>query len=252
MRNRGSTSNKIIRSLALVSSLALLGTACGDSAESGIEKLIEQQGGPKVDFDLDGDDGFSFQTEEGGISFDADGNFTVTDEDGEVLTGTADADGNLTIESDNGTITGRADADGNFTIDGEAGSITGSEEDGEFSVESDDGSITVSGGSEMPSEWPGDVPQPDGLEITSSSVIGTGDELLVGLMGTTTQDPAQYVDSYGDALGASGFGQTSSFESEGNILRVYSNGTWDVTVTASAGPEGDPQVSINLTSSSGA
>lgn len=249
MRNRGSTSSKIVRSLALISGLALLATACGNSAETGLEKLIEQQGGGPVDIDLD--DGFSFQTEEGGFSIDEDGNFTITGEDGEILTGSADGDGNFTVEGEGGEVlTGQFDDDGSFTIEGEGGTITGDEDDGDFSVESDDGSFTFSGGTELPSEWPGDVPQPDGLEIDGSSVIGTNDELLIVVTGVITQNPADYIDSYGNALMASGLDQISSFESDGTIVRVYDSGTWNVSVTTFEGPDGEPQVSINLFPSS--
>lgn len=227
MRNRGSTSTSIVRSLALISGIALLATACGNAAESGLEQLIEQQSGGDVDLDLGGDGGFSIQTEEGGLSVDEDGNFTITGEDGEV-------------------ITGSAGQDGSFTIEGEDGSITGSEDNGDFSIESDEGSFTISGGNEMPSEWPGDVPQPDGLEITTSSVIGSDNDLIITLVGTTSQNAADYVDSYGAALSTSGFEQTSSFESDGGVVRSFSNGTWEVSASAFEVPGSDPQISINL------
>lgn len=50
-------------------------TACGDSAESGVEKLIDEQGDGDGDVDINSDDGgFSIQTE--------DGSMTVEGEDG--------------------------------------------------------------------------------------------------------------------------------------------------------------------------
>ena len=52
-------------------------TACGNATESGIEQLIESQGGGDVDLDLDGDGGFSVQTEEGGMTIDEDGNLSL-------------------------------------------------------------------------------------------------------------------------------------------------------------------------------
>lgn len=231
MRNRGSASSRAIRSLALISGLALLATACGNAAETGLEKIIEQQGGGNVDLDFDGDGGFSIQTEEGSLTIDEDGNFTITGEDGEILTGSADAEGN-------------------FTIEGEDGTITGSQDDGEFNIESDDGSFTISSGTEMPSEWPSDVPQPDGVQIVSSSVIGTGDELIIGLVGATTLSTPEFIDSYGAVLLTSGFEQTSSFESAGTILRVFSNGTWDVSIGGNDAIEDEQQVTVNLFRSS--
>jgi len=103
----------------------------------------------------------------------------------------------------------------------------------------------------MPDEWPGDVPRPDGLELTGSSVIGTADELLIVVTGAIAQDPASYIDSYGTVLATSGFEQTSNFESGDTIVRVYDNGTWSVSVTALEGPDGEPHVSINLFPASG-
>jgi hypothetical protein len=226
MRFRDSASIQITRSLAIGAGIALLAASCGGGAESGIEKLIEQQSGADVDLDSDG--GFSVQTEEGaGMTIDEDGNFVITDENGEVITGNADEDGNFTIESEEGTI-------------------TGGEEDGEFSVEGEDGSLTISSGTEMPSEWPSVVPQPDDFLITTSSVIGTGDDLLVSLVGTSTRDVPDFLEYYGDTLVSAGFEQTASFESEGNVLRVYSNDTWEVTVTANDVAENESQISINL------
>jgi flagellar basal body rod protein FlgG len=245
MRFRDSATIQITRSLAIGAGIALLAASCGGGAESGIEKLIEQQSGADVDLDSDG--GFSVQTEEGaGMTIDEDGNFVITDENGEVITGNADEDGNFTIESEEGTITGSEDEDGNFTIESEEGTITGGEEDGEFSVEGEDGSLTISSGTEMPSEWPSVVPQPDDFLITTSSVIGTGDDLLVSLVGTSTRDVPDFLEYYGDTLVSAGFEQTASFESEGNVLRVYSNDTWEVTVTANDVAENESQISINL------
>jgi flagellar basal body rod protein FlgG len=250
MRFRDSATIRITRSLAFGAGIALVAASCGGSTESGIEELIEQQGGGDVDLDLDRDGGFSIQTEEGGMTIDEDGNFVITGEDGEVITGNADDEGNFTVESEDGTITGSEDDDGNFTIESEDGTITGSEEDGEFSVEGEDGSLTISSGEEMPSEWPSDIPQPDDFLIATSSVIGTGDDILIGLVGETSQDVADFVEDYGDALISAGFEQASSFESDGSILRLYTNDTWDVSVTAFEGIEGEPQISINLIQSS--
>jgi flagellar basal body rod protein FlgG len=231
MRFRDLATIRITRSLAFGAGIALVAASCGGSTESGIEELIEQQGGGDVDLDLDRDGGFSIQTEEGGMTIDEDGNFVITGEDGEVITGNADDEGNFTVESEDGTI-------------------TGSEEDGEFSVEGEDGSLTISSGEEMPSEWPSDIPQPDHFLIATSSVIGTGDDILIGLVGETSQDVADFVEDYGDALISAGFEQASSFESDGSILRLYTNDTWDVSVTAFEGIEGEPQISINLIQSS--
>ncbi len=90
---------------------ALAFSACGDAAESGLEQLVESQGGGDVDLDVDGDGdgGFSMQTEEGGMTIDEDGNFIITDADGSVVTGNADAEsGELTVESEDGSFSSGA------------------------------------------------------------------------------------------------------------------------------------------------
>ena len=113
---------------------ALVLTACGNATESGIEELIESQGGGDVDLDLDGDGGFSVQTEEGGMTIDEDGNFVITDADGSVVTGDVDT------------------------------------ESGEVNIESEDGSFRSGATTELPDEWPGEIPEPSGLAI--ASVVG--------------------------------------------------------------------------------
>ena len=96
--------------------------ACGNATETGVENLIESQGGGDVDVDLNGDGGFAVQTEEGGMSIDEDGNFVITDADGSVVTGNADS------------------------------------ENGEFNMESDEGSFSSGSTTELPEEWPSEIP----------------------------------------------------------------------------------------------
>lgn len=122
---------RVTRLLVVAAAVAAL-TACGKAAETGLEKVIEQQGGGNVDINTD-DGGISIQTEDGSMTIDEDGNFVVTDENGETITGNAD--------------------------------------DESFNVESEDGSFTAGSADELPDSWPSDVPTPDGLAITSAFVI---------------------------------------------------------------------------------
>ena len=186
-------------------------TGCGgDATESGVEQLIESQGGGDVDLDLDGDGGFSVQTEEGGMSIDEDGNFVITDADGSVVTGNADS------------------------------------ESGEFTAESEDGSFRIDASGEIPEEWPSDVPSPEGIEGASSTVTQSSTELAITVTG---QAGESFVDEFGSTLEDNGFEQTSSFESDANITRVFENETW--TVSLNSFPDGDnTQVSVSLFTSS--
>ena len=188
------TSSAIRRPLT---ALALTGivvafTACGNATESGIEELIESQGDGEVDIDLDGGgDGFSVQTEEGGMSIDEDGNFVITDADGSVVTGNADS------------------------------------ETGGFTAESEDGSFRIDASGEIPEEWPSDVPSPEGIEGASSTVTQSSTELAITVTG---QADESFVDDYGSTLEDNGFERTSNFESDANITRVFENETWTVSV----------------------
>ena len=193
-----------------VLALALLGglalTACGNATESGVEELIESQASGDVDVDLDEDGGLSVQTEDGGMSIDEDGNFVITDADGSVVTGNADTEG------------------------------------GGFSAESEDGSFRVDTSGEVPEEWPDDVPQPEGIEGASSTVTQSPTELAITVTG---QAGESFVDDYSSTLESAGYEQTSNFESDANITRVFENETW--TVSINTFPDGDTsQVAVSL------
>lgn len=168
-------------------------TACGNATESGVERLIESQGGDEVDVDLDGDGGFSVQTEDGGMSIDEDGNFVITDADGSTVTGNADS------------------------------------ESGDFTAESDDGSFRIDTSGEIPDEWPSDVPRPDGITGASSTITQTATELSITITG---QADESFVDDYGSALEGDGLERTSNFESDANITRVFENETWTVSINS--------------------
>ncbi len=180
------------RAVVLGAGLALAVSACGNAAESGVEQLIESQGGGDVDLDLDGDGGFSVQTEEGGMSIDEDGNFVITDADGSVVTGNADS------------------------------------ESGEYTVESDDGTFSSGATDELPDEWPSDVPEPGGLAINSATVIASDAERVINVVGEVDGD--DFAESYGSALMSAGFDEDSTFTADGTINNSYSNDEWTVTV----------------------
>jgi hypothetical protein len=177
----------------IISSLAIGAvslSACGKAAELGTEQLIESQSGGDVDLDLNGDGGFSVETEDGSMTIDENGNFVVTDESGEVVTGNANEDGDLNVES----------------------------EDGEFRIDSS---------GEVPDEWPADVPRPDAIDGATSSIQNSSDMLAISVTGSAAED---FFADYGSALEAAGFEETSSFTADTTVNHTYENAEWVVNV----------------------
>lgn len=181
--------------MAIVGAAALAAgfAGCDSASESGVEQLIESQSGGDVDVDLNGDNGFSVQTEDGGMSVDEDGNFVITDADGSVVTGNVEG------------------------------------EDGSFSAESEDGSFRIDASGEIPEEWPSDVPRPEGIEGSSATVTESATELAITITG---QAGESFVDDYGSTLEDAGYERTSNFESDANVTRVFENDTWTVSVNS--------------------
>ena len=182
-------------------------TACESAGEAGLEQLVESQGGGDVDLDLNADGGISMQTEDGGMSVDEDGNLMITDVDGSVVTGNIDA------------------------------------ETGEVAIESEDGSFSSGATTELPDEWPSEIPEPTGLAITTATVIGSDTEQALTVTGTVAGDV--FVESFASALVDAGFNEDSTFTSDGTINNVYSNANWTVSV-AYYGEQTDSQATISV------
>ena len=198
--------------IACVAAGAVLSfTACGNATETGVEKLIESQGGGDVDLDLNGDGGLSVQTEDGGMSIDEDGNFVITDANGSVVTGNADS------------------------------------ESGEFNMESEDGSFSSGSTTELPEQSPTEIPEPDDLAIVSASVISSDTEQAITVTGTA--DDEGFVESYGGVLQSAGFAEESTFTSGDTINKVYTNDEWTIGVIY-FGESSDSQVTVSVYSNS--
>lgn len=219
--------------------LTLTATACG-ATESGqeavLERLIENESGQDIDLDIDGDGGFSVQSEDGEFSIDIDGegNVVFDSEDG---SGTFDADGDtggtLEFEGEDGSGSLDIDGDGGFTITDENGDTVVSEidaDDGSVVVQSDDGSTFESGPS-IPSQWPADIPQPEGLSDVTGTFMGDATTMNIVTAGTPPGDPTAYLESYVASLVAAGFSETSTFTAEDSIS--YSHERNGVAVSSS-------------------
>lgn len=195
----------------LAATLALTAAACGGGAEEGIEQLIENETGEDVELDLDGDGGFSVETEEGSFSVDEEGNIVIEGRDGEVTTGNIDAE------------------DGSFSMESEGGD--------EFSMNTDQG--------ELPEDWPSEVPVPEGFEILSGSSFTSGEDQFLSVLGEASDGPS-WLAEYGAALESAGFSETSRFSADGDEFVTYEGNGWNVGVNSSQ--SGDTwQVSVNVT-----
>ena len=135
-----------------------------------LERQIESGSGEDVDIDFDDGD-ISIQTEDGEFSIET------------------DEDGNVSIQSGDGQMS--IDSDGDQTV-----------------IESDDGSTIISSsGSELPDEFPDDVPMPIGIALEYTQAMSTpeGETFVVG--GTVDGDHGDVIDQYVAALEAAGFTQ---------------------------------------------
>lgn len=200
---------RIVPSLIAVAALAATAAACSteDAVESLVENAIERESGEDVDIDFDSGDGsFSIDTGEGSMSIDEDGNFVITDENGDVVTGEVNTDGDgIDISTDDGSFSMETDDDGNVTM------------------ETDDGTFSGGSTSEVPDEWPSDVPQPSGISIDSGTVFTDGQSSNVSITGTTGDGP-DWVESYGAQLEGAGFTEQSSISSQESVLVTYARG----------------------------
>lgn len=195
--------------------ILLLGACGGDGvSETLIEQAIERESGEDIDFDLDGDGGFSFETDEGSFQLNEDGSFTIVGEDGEVITGETNNEGDVTIESEDGTST--------FSSDSESGEVT-------FESEGESGSFkTVAG---IPDEWPSDMVLPPlGLVDVMGSVVTGDGQMFISVTGTAPQGAAAYFDTYGGALEGSGHELMNFFEGDGFRQGTYVGPAYSVSL----------------------
>ncbi|QGG96815.1 hypothetical protein [Actinomarinicola tropica] len=98
------------------------------------------------------------------------------------------------------------------------------DDDGAISVETEDGSFSM-GQTEIPDDWPSDVPLPPDLETqtVSQQSDATSGEATTLVMGTTGLEPAQVAELYADALSG-----------------------WDETVNSTTSADGSTTVNIGF------
>jgi hypothetical protein len=177
---------------------------------SALEEVIEKALDGDIDIEF-GEDGFSVESEDGSLSIDGDGTFTVVDEDGDETTGEIDID-----------------ADG-----------------GDLSIDGQDAGVEFSTGSELPADWPSDVPVPDGIAITSSTSLDEDGAASIILTGTSSGDPVGWANAYGEQLQDAGFNEESRFVADDDVTAFYLDDTWNVAVIAT-GASGSTSVSVSV------
>lgn len=133
----------------------------------------------------------------------------------------------------------QVDQDGNVvSISTDEGSIR-VDDSGNVEVLTSDGSQVLSGGSgsELPDDFPGDVPLPDAAIVSSLASDSNGTRSWV--INFETDDPKGTYESYVEALKAAGFTVedivTSNAGGAFSALTSASNGSWEISVLAADG-----------------
>lgn len=153
---------------------ALVVTGCSgeDAAESILENALENESGEDVDIDFD--------------------------------------DGNISIETDEGTFKMNADGEGGFEIEGSGddGEFSISGDDGQIEFETEDGSGTITTGGDVPDGFP-EIPLPEGMTVVVSQQSDMPDGVAYVLALTAPGDFSAYVDELVAYFDASGYTQQS-------------------------------------------
>ena len=198
---RAATRHTAVRGASLVAAAALVFAGCSSediaerAAEQAIERQLEAEGeGGDVDVDFDGDGGIQIETPEGAINIDAD-------------------DGNISIQGEG------SDGDVEMNFDEDAGQTVISTPEGEM----------VIGSGDLPEDFPGDVPVPDGLAIASATSMSSPDGKVFILNGSVDDEFGDATDSYASALVAAGFEQQSMTESTDGTFFAFGGDQWNVS-----------------------
>ncbi len=217
VRRRSSTAAVLAGSAALVLGACSTEDIAERAAEEAIEQQLEAEGqGGDVDVDVDGDGGgIRIETPDGSAVIDV-------DEDG---------NGNVSIQGEGSS------GDVAFDVDGENGETVVSTPDGEM----------VIGSTEMPDDFPAQVPVPEGLTLVSSTAMDSPDGQLFLLNGTVDGDFGPATEAYAAALLDAGFTQQSMTESTDGTFFSFVSAEWNVSGTIFPGSSGGgADVGINV------
>lgn len=126
-------------------------------------------------------------------------------------------DGDVKIETPEGSTVINVDDDGNGQIQVEG-------EDGDVQVQFDEG-----GGVDLPENFPGDVPLPDGLNIMSASSLDAPEGATFILTGNVDGSFGDETAAYKAALESAGFTQQSMTESTDGTFFAFISDGWNVS-----------------------
>lgn len=87
---------------------------------------------------------------------------------------------------------------GGLSVETDEGSLTFDGDEGGFRMETEDGSYRA--GTEMPDDWPSDIPLPPGFEVISGHETRDGDNETVSVTGSADGTPDDLMSIYTDGL----------------------------------------------------
>lgn len=200
--------------------LAVTASGCGAlierATEEAIERAVESEGGGDVDIDFS-QDGIQIEgTDENGegFSFDLDEEgFDVRTENGESIT--IDEDGFTQVDENGEVTTGELNTDGDST---------------EFIVEGEDGETVFRTSTDIPDEWPSDIPRPDSLSEVNSSYQAEGGSMFIIVGGQTSESSDDFADDYIAGLESAGFVQESIYADSSTRGGTYARGGENVAI----------------------
>ena len=136
-------------------------------------------------------------------------------------------------------FSGSAGDDGLVVVDGDGDpvlNVSGDGDSGEISVQGENGEDVYRVVTEVPDEWPSDVPRPEGLTVDAGSYASADGETLMTLIGAPNSgDAVAYIESYAGALASAGLTETGRFDSAADgsttAQRTYENDRWVVNVS---------------------
>lgn len=172
------------------------------------------------------------------------------EEDGQ--TGDVDLDiddGEIRIETPDGSIVMNEDGNGNVSIQGEGsdGDVAiDMQEGGETIVSTPDGVFSSTG--ELPADFPSTIPLPEGLAVASSSSMSDDDSgTIFSVNGTVDGGIADVTDAYVAALEAAGFTKQSITTSPDGTIIGYVSDEWTVSGGIFVDPNGGEDAQVGLT-----